>query len=138
MEPIIRLFITVGLFILGFGLYRVVNTYLLSRVKPSQVTLPGFLPGKPAILYFTTPDCVTCKIAQKPAIQSLQNRLGDSIQVVEIDLYEHPEYAKQWQVLSVPTTYVLNSKCKPCHVNHGLTRTETLVEQIRQAELQVS
>ena len=45
-----------------------------------------FQPGRIAVLYFTTPDCVTCKAFQRPQLRKLESMLGDQVQVVEVDL----------------------------------------------------
>ena len=87
-------------------------------------------PGRPAILYFTTPDCVTCRVYQRPQLRRLEGMLGERVQVVEVDAQSRPELARRWGVLSVPTTFVLDSAGKPRHVNHGAVAAEKLAEQV--------
>jgi thioredoxin-like negative regulator of GroEL len=55
---------------------------------------------------------------------------GDRLQVVEIDAASQPEIAKQWGVLSVPTTFILDEDGKPRHVNHGITPTDKLLKEL--------
>ncbi|MFN3492746.1 MAG: thioredoxin family protein, partial [Anaerolineales bacterium] len=89
------------------------------------------LPNKPVIVYFTTPDCVPCKTIQRPALDKLTSTFGDNLQVIEIDATERPDLAKTWGVMSVPTTFLLNSKGEARYVNNGVTRAEKLMEQLQ-------
>jgi len=89
-------------------------------------------PGIPAILYFTTPTCVPCKTVQRPALAHLQERLGDSIQVIEIDAAAQPELANYWGVLSVPTTFIIDGRGRPRRVNHGVSSADKLQRQIEE------
>jgi thioredoxin-like negative regulator of GroEL len=83
----------------------------------------------PALLYFTSPTCAPCKTVQRPAIQKLKERVGDRIQVIEIDATAQPEIARQWGVLSVPTTFVLDAQGQPRHINHGVATVDKLLGQ---------
>jgi hypothetical protein len=56
--------------------------------------------------------------------------MGARLQVIEINAQERPDLASQYGVLSVPTTFVLDSRGTLRHVNHGVTRAERLMEQI--------
>ena len=94
----------------GYGVYELTSRAVLMRAsKRSYLGLEGFRPGAPAILYFTTPTCMPCKTVQRPAIQSVQQQIGD-VQVIEVDASTQPELANHWGVLSVPTTFIINSK----------------------------
>ena len=123
-----------GLILLGWLLYRLVSRTLLIRVHDSARESGLFSPGKPAILYFTTPDCAICKSMQRPALMRLKEKMGDWLQVVEIDAYEKPELAKEWKVLSVPTTFIIDAKGNPRQVNYGATPAEKLFEQLNKVE----
>jgi thiol-disulfide isomerase/thioredoxin len=115
--------------------YWLLNRLILLRASSQGLawseSLPGARPGVPAILYFTSPDCVPCRTIQRPALQKLQERLGDRLQVIEVNTYENPELASRWGVLSVPTTFIINPQGKLLHVNHGATRAEKLLEQVQ-------
>jgi thiol-disulfide isomerase/thioredoxin len=117
----------------GLLLYWLLNRFILFRAEKKGLALPdnlpGARPGVPAILYFTSPDCVPCKTVQRPALQKIQARLGDQLQVIEVDTYENPDLAVRWGVLSVPTTFIINRQGKLLFVNHGATRAEKLLEQ---------
>jgi peroxiredoxin len=68
---------------------------------------------------------------QRPAIQKLSTYLGDKLQVLEIDASRQPEVANRWGVLSVPTTFVIDTKGKVRHINHGVAKADQLLMQIQ-------
>jgi thioredoxin-like negative regulator of GroEL len=67
---------------------------------------------------------------QRPAIQRLQEKIGDQLQVIEVDASDQPDLASQWGILSVPTTIVLDAQGMPRYVNHGVALTQKLYQQI--------
>ena len=75
---------------------------------------------------------MTCKAAQAPALRALSERLSGEVQVIEVDALDDKALAKKWSVLSVPTTFILDSTGRPRDVNHGFASTEKLFSQIRQ------
>lgn len=115
---------------IAIGLFVLYNRVLLSRSKQRYRLLENFHLGTPAILYFTTPTCVPCKTVQRPAIQQIKHQMGPRLQVIEVDAAARPDLAADWGVLSVPTTFLLDSKGRPRHVNHGVTRAEKLQQQL--------
>lgn len=115
----------------GIGLFLLINRTILHRTADLSRYLPGWQPGRPVILYFTTPDCAPCRTIQRPALQRVQAEWGDRLQVIEVDATRHADLAKRWGVLSVPTTFLLDTTGKPRFVNHGVTRAEHLMEQLR-------
>jgi len=125
--------LTWALVCIGFGLaiYAFSNRFMLARARGKKATALLFKSGKPALLYFTTPTCAPCKTIQRPAIQSLQERLGDRLQIVEIDASASPDVADEWGVLSVPTTFIIDAKGQPRHVNQGVATVEKLWRQIQ-------
>jgi thiol-disulfide isomerase/thioredoxin len=127
-ELLSRLVWTLGLILAGFGLYYLITHLVLTRA--ANAAFPQETPGRPAILYFTTPDCAPCRTIQRPAIQKVKQELGEAFEVVEINAHEQPELARAWGVLSVPTTFVIGSNGKPLHVNHGITSAEKLIRQL--------
>jgi len=112
------------------GTYRAVTALVLARAGRKGHGLSQFTPGTPGVVFFTTPDCVTCKAAQKPALQALADRLSGRVQVIEVDAQDNAVLAKEWSVLSVPTTFVLDRDGRPRQVNHGYASTEKLFGQL--------
>jgi thiol-disulfide isomerase/thioredoxin len=129
IDILFRLLMAVGLAGAGYLAYRLVNHRILARAGSKTPELPGVHPGAPILLYFTTPTCAPCKTVQRPAIQRLSERLGDCLQVVEIDASSQPELASRWGVMSVPTTFVIDEKGEPRFVNHGVANLDKLLNQ---------
>ena len=119
--------------IIGLGVfaYWLINQWLLIRARSNVFTLFSKLPEKPVIVYFTTPDCVPCKTVQRPAIERVTDVLGEQLEVIEINAYDQPELAQTWGVMSVPTTFVLDTSGEARYVNNGVARAEKLLEQIQ-------
>lgn len=122
-----------ALAIMGVGIfgYWLINQRLLVRAKSNIFTLFDQLPNKPVIVYFTTPDCAPCKTVQRPALSRVSQLLGESLEVVEIDATQRPDLARQWGVMSVPTTFLLDARGEARYVNNGVTRAEKLMEQLQ-------
>jgi len=95
--------------------------------------LQGLLPNVPAIIYFTTPSCIPCKVQQQPALHRLKTELGENVQIIQIDATEQPDAADRWGVLSAPTTFVLNAQGQPNAVNHGVADEHKLKRQLIKA-----
>ena len=130
-DILLRFAFAIGIIVLGVGAHWLINQRLLVRANHNVFTLSGASPDKPAIVYFTTPDCVPCKTVQRPALDQVKALLGEKLQVIEIDATERPDLAKKWGVMSVPTTYVLDARGQARYVNNGLARVEKLMEQLQ-------
>ena len=129
LEPIYRLFIAIGILLASPILYRAINSLTLRRARSRVPGLERMRLGVPVLLYFTTPTCAPCKTLQRPAIQRLQERIGERMEVVEVDPSSQPELASQWGVLSVPTTFIIDAQGKPRYVNHGIAPLDKLQRQ---------
>jgi thiol-disulfide isomerase/thioredoxin len=130
-EILLRFGLAVSIIVLGLLAYWFINQRLLIRARNNVFRLFSKLPNKPVLVYFTTPDCAPCKTVQRPAIDRVSDLLGEKLEVVEIDATAHPDLAKTWGVLSVPTTFVLDEHGEARYVNNGIARAEKLLEQIQ-------
>ena len=130
-EILLRFGLAIVIIGLGVFAYWLINQRLLVRASHNVFTLFKKLPNMPVLIYFTTPDCVPCKTVQRPAIDRVLNLLGEKLQVIEIDATEHPDLAKTWGVMSVPTTFLLDARGEARYVNNGVARAEKLLEQIQ-------
>lgn len=130
-DILLRSLLAISIIVVGVGAYWLVNKRLLVRARNNVFSLFSTFPNKPVLVYFTTPTCVPCKTVQRPAIDKIANLLGERLHVVEIDATQRPDLAKTWGVMSVPTTFLLDSRGEARYVNNGVTRAEKLMEQIQ-------
>ncbi len=118
-----------GIILAGLACYTLASRLILRRVREKAAGLQGIQPGVPAILYFTTPDCIPCNAVQRPALQALGARLGDELKVIEVDAAQNPRMAQEWGVMTVPTTFISDASGRPRQVNHGVASAEKLLAQ---------
>ncbi len=136
MEILIRFGIAGLIVLAGVSLYLAstkLRLYLLRRAahrgKSAELELGA---GVPAILYFTTPDCVPCRTIQGPAIEELREQFGDRLRIIKVDASQRADLANSWGVLSVPTTFIIDAQGQPRHVNNGVTPAARLRRQLRE------
>lgn len=103
-------------------------TALAERTAP-DVSHPGG-EGLPTILYFTTPDCVQCRLRQMPILEQLLSELGHPVVLRKVDALEHEDLARRYGVLTVPTTVILDATGRPRAINHGLATADRLRSQL--------
>lgn len=126
-----RLIIALILLAAGVIIYQLYTRKQLKQIEATVTIDPilqGIVPGTPTIVYFTTPNCIPCRIQQQPALEQLKREAN--VQVVKIDATQNPDAADRWGVMSAPTTFVLDAKWKPIEVNHGVADVAKLRQQI--------
>jgi len=128
-QAVLRLILALGIIVAGIILFRLLNKAILAQIKSKPLGLESARHGIPILLYFTTPACIPCKTIQRPAIQRLREKIDAPIQVIEIDATQRPDLASHWGVLSVPTTFIIDSQGLPRLVNHGVASTDKLLKQ---------
>jgi thioredoxin 1 len=133
-ETLLRTAWAFGIVLLGLLAYWGFNRLLLLRVRRRTRGLEDFQIGRPGVLYFTTPQCQPCLTQQRPALARLQHQLGDQVQLIQVDATQRPDLADYWGVLSVPTTFIIDSQGYPRGVNHGVASTKKLLCQLEAAQ----
>ncbi len=78
-----RLAITLLIFLLGWLAYQGLSRLVLSRRSKGDLLLDEYQPGRPAILYFSSPDCIPCKTIQRPALDRLMASLKDDMSALK-------------------------------------------------------
>jgi thiol-disulfide isomerase/thioredoxin len=125
-----RLLFSAGISLLVWGAYHLLKQHSLATgAKRGLGSLPLHA-GAHTLLYFSTPDCAVCRSAQSPALEKLKVDMGENLQVVEINAYEQPGLARDWGILSVPATVLLNNDGLPRSINYGFTPYKKLRRQI--------
>lgn len=101
-------------------------------IVAEQVTPPEVVQlvdgARPAILYFTTPECVQCRLQQTPILSQLAAKVD--VAVHKLDAVEQGALARFYGIMTVPTTVVLDPQLRPVAVNHGVTPLPKLLAQV--------
>ena len=92
----------------------------------------------PSILYFTGVNCTICHTAQRPALRMLAAGLGEAIEIREVDVAVEPALARQYRVMSLPTTIVLDASGQVTEINVGFASGDTLRRQLVDAGMPVA
>jgi thioredoxin-like negative regulator of GroEL len=102
--------------------------WLRSRLKKSQHT--GVIDSAaPTILYFWSANCAQCKPQERQIEQARDElaRSGRVLEVRKVNALEERELAKAMNVMTVPTTVLIDAERNIVAWNPGLTRTEKIV-----------
>jgi thiol-disulfide isomerase/thioredoxin len=67
---------------------------------------------------------------QAPALQRVVEARNNVVSVIDIDTSSSSELAQRYQVLTVPTTVVLDAAGQAHTVNYGFANTKRLLEQV--------
>jgi thiol-disulfide isomerase/thioredoxin len=130
----IERFALLGLFLLLVGVgtlaWRMWQVRTLQRLQTSD--LPGPLAALdlrvPTLLYFTADHCAQCKLQQAPVLEQLHRDY--QVPVHTIDALAEPDLARFFNVMTVPTTVVLDTQRRPAAINYGLATLPRLQEQL--------
>lgn len=82
------------------------------------------------ILAFSSADCHQCHTLQTPALQRVTEARKYQVCVEEIDAPGSSELTQRYQVLTVPTTVVLDATGRVHAVNYGFANTQRLLDQV--------
>ena len=63
---------------------------------------------KPTLVDFFATWCGPCKM-QSPILEQVKATLGDSVNIIKIDVDRNPELAERYSIRSVPTLIVFKS-----------------------------
>ena len=122
-----RMLITMGI-VVGLGLLWLAWNSYKSRLIRSIET--GEQNVKPTLLYFTGEYCTACKFQQSPVVEKIMEKFGNAIAVKQVDVSDTPELARQYKVLTLPTTVILNPEGQVKHINYGVAPQTKLEMQL--------
>lgn len=87
---------------------------------------------KPTLVDFYATWCGPCKM-QAPIIEKVKEEVGDSANVLKIDIDKNEEVARRYNVQSIPTL-ILFKNGEPVWRAVGLQQGDVLVDKIRSFE----
>lgn len=82
----------------------------------------------PTLLFFTADHCAQCKLQQAPILDQLHREF--QVPVHTVDAIAEPDLARYFNVMTVPTTVVLDAHRRPAAINYGLATLPRLQEQL--------
>lgn len=109
-----------------FWQQRRLNNLAVTAAPPEVVRLVDG--ERPALLYFTTPDCAQCRLQQAPILNQLAAKVDVAIH--KLDAVEQETMARFYGIMTVPTTVLLDAQLRPVAVNHGVTPLQRLQAQV--------
>ncbi|MFP4323247.1 MAG: thioredoxin family protein [Anaerolineales bacterium] len=129
-----RLVLAGVLALLGLGGYYLLRRVALGRAAARSLADPllsNYRAGLPGVMLFTADYCAPCKFQQRPNIQRALDQIGaERVQFIQVDVQQDPDAAQRWGVMSLPTTYILDTEGRPREVHHGVVSAERLHAQI--------
>lgn len=132
-----RLLIAVAFFVFGIAVIQFIRFATSKKAGENLPALHGRRRGASLIVYFTSPNCGACKAAQTPALNSLQENFGQELQVITINVDENRKTARQWKVMTLPTTFVFNANGRLVHHNIGFANAAKLFRQLNKGKFSV-
>lgn len=120
-------------------LQRLVKGLIIRKAGQTKIVerdplLADLQPGKPTLIYFTSPGCGPCRTTQAPIIRQLEKERGDTLQIVTVNIDEKLDDALRWGVMKVPRTFILDHNLRPYASNLDIARLEQLKQQLDEAE----
>lgn len=84
---------------------------------------------KPTLVDFFATWCKPCKL-QAPILEQVKDKLGDSINIIKIDVDSNRDLSGQYSILSVPTLIIFKNG-EPIWYGYGLHQADVLEENLR-------
>ncbi len=92
--------------------------------------LPGEGAAPVRILVFSSDDCAQCHRLQAPAIQKVLAARGSSLAITEVDAPTSPDMTARYQILTLPSTAILDASGKTRAINYGFANSTKLLAQV--------
>ena len=118
------------------------NTTTSEPPTPTQTQDSGNLPdltsiplgealssGKPTLAEFGWRTCTPCKM-MKPILEELAIEYEDKLNVVIVEVYEHMDLAREYQIMAIPTQIFFDSGGKEVTRHMGFWPKEEIIAQL--------
>lgn len=121
-----RLLIIAILSLVGTGAFVVFKQGHLRRVN---VNARAFAGGQPTLLYFRSDTCAACP-TQSRYVENLVQGGNGRFTLQSIDVDSQPDKAKEYGVMTLPTTMIIDANGQVKEINYGLTPSHKLQKQL--------
>lgn len=85
---------------------------------------------KPTLVDFFATWCGPCKV-QGPILEQVKSKLGDSVNIIKIDIDRNPQLAEQYRIQSVPTL-ILFKDGEAVWRGYGVHQADMLETKLRE------
>lgn len=131
---LVRFVILAAVFVVLAVALRLGRRFVESRRRLALAAEP-FAPPQGAevpvrILAFSSDDCAQCHRLQAPALERVLAARPGGVAVQEIDAPATPELTSRYNILTVPSTVVLDADGRAHAVNYGFANTAKLLRQV--------
>jgi thiol-disulfide isomerase/thioredoxin len=131
ISRILASFIIIFVFVLAvkaYGTFTRMRVRSRLRRRQSGVHIET---GIPVLVYFWASHCAQCKPQERQIeqAQALLQKAGRTMNVQKFNALENQALAKIMNVMTVPTTVMLNSNGNVTTWNPGLTPADTIIKQ---------
>jgi thioredoxin 1 len=82
------------------------------------------------ILAFSSEDCAQCHRMQTPVLRRVVAERAGAVRIVDVDAPTSPELTARYQVLTLPTTVVLDDSGRARAINYGFANSQRLLQQV--------
>ena len=86
--------------------------------------------GKPTLAEFGSNTCIPCK-QMKPILEELAVEYIDKLNVVIVEVYEHMDLARQYQIMAIPTQIFFDSSGEEVTRHMGFWPKEEIIAQLK-------
>jgi len=86
--------------------------------------------GKPTLAEFGWRNCVPCK-QMKPILEELAVEYESKLNVVIVEVYDHMDLTRQYQIMTIPTQIFFDSSGKEITRHIGFWSKEEIIAQLK-------
>ncbi len=116
----------------GVWLFTKTQRHRLRKQDGEPARDSGLPTGHPRLLYFWTEECAPCR-AQEREINQAKKQLevsGVHLTVDKLNAHSEKLFVQRFNIMTVPTTVLLDSRGVVVGWNPGLTHANRLVDQV--------
>jgi thiol-disulfide isomerase/thioredoxin len=112
----------------AFGLFK---QWKMKNRSAGHILPAGAAVEEPTLLYFWSAGCSQCTPQERQIEQAkaMLQQAGKFFHVLKLNALEEEQLAKSMNVMTVPTTVLLDQQGRVAAWNPGLTQWKTIVEQ---------